>query len=592
MKTIEKPSVKSVLMFAFLAVLFQVFSCSPDTVLEPENLETANAKRSLHSVLKEIASGAALKGANGIDIGPDGNLYVGSVIGLEIAVMNKQNGKIVKRLGQEVGVKGPDDLVFGPDGSLYWTNILIGTVGRLKPDGTTTEQFVALGVNPITFSPDGRLFVALDFLGDGLYELDPNLSAPPRPIIFCPQPPPPSPLIPCLGFFNAFDFGADGRLYGPLFAAGMVISVNVGNPGDPASLSPWTDGTIQVVASGFKNPASAKFGPDGMLYVLDQTGEVFKINTETGDKTLFTTLQPGLDNMVFDTDGTLYITNNDNGWVAQILPSGQPRIISKGGMIAPQGLTVLPGSNNQDAVFVADQYNLRQFNGLNGKLENSYKAALIPDPNSLKTAQNVSADGNNLLVSSWFSGAVQVFNPQSNEVLVEYAMAVPIDVVRFQDDIVVSDLGLGGVVWASDHSMILPIDNVNVFAPGGLATDGETVWMADWGTGIIWQIGFEGKTPKAPVVVAGGLSFPEGLAFEKEGSLVVVETGTSQLSRIDLSTGQVTKIVDGLELSGPGPEGYPPTWGFDGVAVGLSGDIYVSGGGPNVIYRISQKKGS
>lgn len=590
MKTIKKLSVKSVVKLAFLAVLFLAFSCSPDTALErEENLNAANAqsKKAVNSILKVIARGANLHGANGIDIGPDGNLYVASVVGLDITVMDKQNGKIVNRLSNEVGVKGPDDLVFGPDGSLYWTNILIGTVGRLKPDGTTSEQFVAPGVNPITFSPDGRLFVGLDFLGDGLYELDPNLSEPPRPIIVCSD----NPL--CLGFFNAFDFGADGRLYGPLFAAGMVISVDVGGPGVPPTSDPFGDGTAQVVATGFKNPASAKFDPEGMLTVLDQTGEVFKVNPLTGEKTLFITLEPGLDNQVFDSDGTLYITNNDRGWVAEILPSGQARTISPGGIIAPHGLAVLPGSHNQDAVFVADLYNLRQFNGLNGQQENIYKASLIPDETQpLITVQSVSADGNNLLVSSWFSGAIQVFDPQANQVLEEYVMGAPIDIVRFKDDIVVSDLGLGGVVWASDHSMILPIDNVNVFAPGGLATDGETVWMADWGTGIIWQIGFDGKTPTTPLVVASGLSFPEGLAFEKDGSLLVVETGTSQLSRIDLSTGEVSKIVDGLELSGPGLEDFPPTWIFDGVAVGQSGDIYVSGGGANVLYRITQKKGS
>lgn len=575
MKTIEKQSVLSVLKFVFLTVLFLAFSCSSDVALESkENQAAANARsgNASKSVLKVIAKGAALHGANGIDIGPDGNLYVGSVNGEEIVVMDKQNGKILKRLSHEVGVMGPDDIVFGPDGSLYWTNILVGTVGRLQPDGTATEQFVALGVNPITFSPDGRLFVALDFLGDGLYELDPNLSEPPRPIIECPT-------GFCLGFFNAFDFGPDGRLYGPLFALGQIISMNV------------DDGTYTIVADGFVNPASAKFDPDGLLTVLDQTGEVFKINTQTGEKTLFIdNLDPGLDNMVFDTDGTLYMTNNDHGWVAEILPSGQSRTISNGGMIRPMGLAVLAGRNNQDALFEADIFTLRQFNGLTGRQENIYKGSLVPSGNSpsLVLPFTLSADGNNLVVSSWFSGAVQVFDPQANQVLEEYAMGAPIDAIRFKDDIVVSDLGLGGVVWASDHSMILPIDNANVFAPGGLATDGETVWMADWGTGIVWQINFDGKTAQAPTPVAFGLSFPEGLAFEKEGSLVVVETGTSSLSRIDLSTGEVIRIVDGLELSGPGLEGYPPTWGFDGVAVGQTGDIYISGGGPNVIYRVSK----
>jgi hypothetical protein len=62
------------------------------------------------------------------------------------------------------GVLGPDDVTFGPDGSMYWTDILVGEVGRRAPDGTVTKQFVAPGVNPITFSPDGRLFVGLCFL--------------------------------------------------------------------------------------------------------------------------------------------------------------------------------------------------------------------------------------------------------------------------------------------------------------------------------------------------------------------------------------------------------------------------------------------
>ena len=54
--------------------------------------------------------------------------------------------------------------------------------------GEVKKQFVAPGVNPIRFTKDGsRLFTALDFLGDGLYELDPDLDAPPRQIISRPD---------------------------------------------------------------------------------------------------------------------------------------------------------------------------------------------------------------------------------------------------------------------------------------------------------------------------------------------------------------------------------------------------------------------
>jgi len=35
-----------------------------------------------------------------------------------------------------------------------------------------------------------------------------------------------------------------------------------------------------------------------------------------------------------------------------------------------------------------------------------------------------------------------------------------------------------------------------------------------------------------------------------------------------------------------GPEGYPPTWGFTGVAVGPSGAIYITGDVAGVLYRI------
>ncbi len=130
---------------------------------------------------------------------------------------------------------------------------------------------------------------------------------------------------------------------------------------------------IRIVAgslgsSDLFNPAAAKFGPDGMLYVLDQAGKLWKVNPDgSDDKTLFTTLQPGLDNMTFDDDGSLYMTNNDEGWVAEILPSGQARYISPGGVIAPQGLAVMSGPNNQDMLFEADLFRLRQFNGTSGQ---------------------------------------------------------------------------------------------------------------------------------------------------------------------------------------------------------------------------------
>lgn len=595
MKTIEKLLAMPILKCFFLAVFFITLSCSDDDPEPVEIVQKEPEKEELEEetpdpvtyTLSELSTGSSIKGANGINFGSNGNLYIASFLGSEIIEVNKENGDVVNRFGRDMGLTSPDDLVFGPDGSLYWTDTLTGEVGRMTNDGVVTKQFVGPGVNPITFSDDGRLFVALCFTGDGLYELDPNLMEPPRPIIVASEANP----FP-LGFLNGFDFGPDGRLYGPLYAAGLIVSIDVDRTGDPIS-DAFSDGSIQVVAGGFVELSAVKFDSDGMLTALDLVGEVFKVDTMTGETTLFAELERGMDNLAFDTDGNLYISNADAGWVIELLSSGEERTISNGGFIAPQGLAVLPGSNNADNLFVADLWTLRQLDTDNGQLVNNYGGLPIPQPGSLSLPQNLSVDGNNLIISSWFGGNVQVWNPQDG-VTENYTLGAPqvfgapIDAVRLKDDIAINDIAQGAIVWASDNSTILPIDGSTLALPGGLESDGESLWLTDWVAGTILRIDFEDRTPSTPVIVASGLVNPEGLALDDNGNLVVVEWGASRLSRIDLSSGEVTMLVDGLELHGPGLEGYPPTWLFDAVTIGQFGDIYVSGGGKNVIYKITK----
>jgi sugar lactone lactonase YvrE len=253
-------------------------------------------------------------------------------------------------------------------------------------------------------------------------------------------------------------------------------------------------------------------------------------------------------------------------------------------MIFPVGVAVLQRPDGSESVFVADLFTLREFNGLTGKQVSIASANIVGE--GLTSPFTVSTDGDCLVVSSWFGGAVQVWDPQEGQVIEHYAMPVPLNAVRFQDDLVVADLGLGGVVWASDGKMILPIDQTNVFVPAGLATSDDMLWVADWATGIVWQVGFDGKDPLTPVPVASGLANPEGLALDLDGSLLVVEAGAGRLSRVDLTTGEVSVVVDGLELGLVAPADVPPTWGLNGVAVSSSGAIYITGDVTNVLYRI------
>jgi glucose/arabinose dehydrogenase len=90
-----------------------------------------------------------------------------------------------------------------------------------------------------------------------------------------------------------------------------------------------------------------------------------------------------------------------------------------------------------------------------------------------------------------------------------------------------------------------------------------------------------------PRVVATEPAAPEGLAVAPDdSSLLVVEGGAGRLVRIELATGRLSTVADGLALGAQGIPGLVPTWSFNGVAVGPSGAVYVSGDKANVLYRL------
>ena len=180
-----------------------LFSCSADH----QNSSEENQQKSNHFEANIIATGANIAGANGLAIGPDGNLYVTSVLGSSISVIEPESGEILKTLGVEEGVIGPDDVDFYKDGSYYWTSIMTGEVAGFDDDGNRViAAQLAPGVNPITFSDDGRLFVSQCFFGTNLYEIDPNGEQEARLIS--------DELGPGCGL-NGMDWGPDNRLYGP-----------------------------------------------------------------------------------------------------------------------------------------------------------------------------------------------------------------------------------------------------------------------------------------------------------------------------------------------------------------------------------------
>lgn len=545
------------LLFSLVIVALLLFVCGEvtNTSVQAEAAE-----------VKILVQGAPLHGANGVMFDSEGRLYIASINSSEIVVMDSETGKILDQLGPDKGVIAPDDLAFGPDGSLYWTSLPIGEVGRLSPDGVNSSQKVAPGVNPITFSDNGRLFVALDFFGDALYELDPDFVDPPRLI------------AENLGWLNGMDWGPDGFLYGPIWSKSQVVRVDVDT------------GEISTVTGGLGVPAAVKFDSQSRLHVLDQKrGEVLRVDTETGDNEVIARLTPGGDNLAFNSQDRLFVSHAQDGAIFEVLPDGTTRTVSPGGMIFPGGVAVLPRPDGE-SVFVADFWTLREFDGLTGE-ERHVEGHRIGVPGSITAPFTVSADDDKLIVSSFLmSNEVQVWDPETHKLLEEYLdFAAPLNAIRFQGDLIVAELGTNSVVLANGTD---PAKRVTLAAglgvPVGLAATDDDLWVSDAATGSVLQIVDNGEPLAEPVLVAKDLVSPEGLAVAPDGNLLVVEVGAGRLSSIDLETGKVSIVAEGLELGFPSEH---PTWIFNGVAVGPSGAIYVTGDIANVLYRIEPGEG-
>jgi sugar lactone lactonase YvrE len=518
-----------------------------------------------------IADGASVRNANGILFDSNAQLYVASVFGGEITVLDPETGKIKDRLGIESGVKCPDDLIFGLDGSLYVTNLVVGEVGHLSLEGEVSSQFIAPGVNSITISDDGRLFVGLDFMGDGLYELDPTFSTEPR-------------LIAAeLGWLNGMDWGPDGYIYGPIWTTGEVVRIDVDS------------GEITTVADDFSIPSCVKFDSAGNLYVADYgKGEVSRIDLANDTTEIISGGLERIDSMAFDSNDRLFVSAKD-GSILEIMADGTTRSVMEGGMIGPGGVAVqFDQDSGKDIVYVADLSYLRELDGQTGN-EMHVDRHIMGDistysgSNGITSPMTVSSDGENLIITSWVYDVVQVWDPIEHKVVDEYlGFSVPTNAIMFQDDIIVAEIGMEE--GAARLVKVNGTDRVTLssgFAvPVGLAATESDLWVSDWYLGMIMQVVKDGETLSEPIPVATNLSFPEGLAVDVDGNLLVVETGTGTLSMIDLDTGEVNTLVENLEVGAETIPGMTPNYIFSGVAVSPSGTIYVTGDKTNVLYRI------
>ena len=511
-----------------------------------------------------LAQGSPLHGANGVMFGPDGRLYVASVASSVVASVDPESGAVVERWGPDEGVNGPDDLAFGPDGSLFWTDIVGGHVGRRTPDGTTTVvASPSPGVNPITFSDDGRLFVSQCFLGDQLFEVDPDGIEEPRLIH--------GELGPGCGL-NGMDWGPDGKLYGPRWFRGEVARVDVDS------------GELEIVASDFQIPAAVKFDSLGRLHVLDtQAGEVVRVDVVSGDKEVVGRPEVGRDNLAFDETDRLFVSSFADGSIAEVTGPETIRVVMAGGINSPGGLAYVPSADASGRLFLADGSALRELDPVTGA-ELHVAGGFTSDLGQVMSAHR---HGEHLVLSN--STTVSIWDPDADQLVARFeGFEECIDALSYGDDIIVSQYRTGSVLRFHPAS---PDDRTTIATgldePAGLAVHGNDLYVADR-SGTLFQILDDGDTVEPPRPVVSGLAGPEGIASAEDGTLYVVEEDAGRVTQVNPQTGTATSVTDGLALSGLERRALGDSTSvgsLSGVAVG-NGTLFVSDYQGNRVYRI------
>ncbi|MEJ2406786.1 MAG: SMP-30/gluconolactonase/LRE family protein, partial [Candidatus Thiodiazotropha sp.] len=494
-----------------------------------------------------LVEGAALPSTNGIYFNARDELFVTSVVGRSITQIHPLTGQIISILGPEQGVETPDDLVFDSLGNLYWTAFLTGEIGCLTPMGEkSTIANLGPGVNAITLSTDERkLYVSRIFLADEVWEIDLSGIEPPRL------------LAQDLGGFNGMDIGPDGKLYGPLWYHGQIASIDTDT------------GAVEIVADSLSTPSAVKFSHAGELFVVDPAiGWALRIDTDSGEREFVADVGVGADNLAFDSQDRLYVTNTQDSAVRIVsgtsyrsdlkhdyaehlsietwrgaeyhqhdFDATTRRVvkITRGGLSTSSGIA-LHNSGDRDSLFVADIYSLRNYSPRSGH-PRFIAHCIVGGITGLNTPFSLSSHGSHLVVTSWFGNLVQIWSPELQEVVDEYRdFAVPLNAISYGDGLAVAELGSGCVMQQpsgrSDRSSLA----CGFKVPAGLAQLNGTLFVSDWATGSVWQIGHDYKSLEPPLLISSGLLQPEGMALTEEGTLLVVETGAGRILELDPST--------------------------------------------------------
>ena len=518
-----------------------------------------------------LVPGSWFHGVHGLAFNKDDQLFAGSVLGQAIYRVQVDSGEVDRFVEPPVGMA--DDIAFADDGTMAWTAFLLGKVYIRKGNKIIEVANGLSGPDSIAFGKDGRLFVSEVFLGDALYEIDiknvdkPDFKPLPRADL--------RRIAEKLGGLNGFEINKnDGFLYGPLWFKGEAVKINLEN------------GNIEVIASGFKIPAAANLDPQNPdnLYVVDTgTGNIWSVSLTSKAKKLVASMNPGLDNLAFDSRGRLFVTSmTDNGIYLVDKVTGAAKTIVEGKLAIPADIAVVT-ENGKETVHVADVFSYRTVDGQNGTVNDVLR--VHGDTHSYPIGLSIGP--RHVLLSSWFSMTVEKVDRKTGKLVATLGeFAAPVDALEANDGtLYVAELGSGNLVKVSPDGKTRSTLVKELRGPVAMAQGpGNLIYITEIAGGAVTQIDVATGARK---VVADNLAGPEGIDVGPDGKLYVAEVGQKRIVAIDPATGAKTVVASNLDIGLAPYPGGPPALVPTGVAVARSGNIYVSSDIRNAMYKLT-----
>src|SRR6202022_3094788 len=166
---------------------------------------------------------------------------------------------------------------------------------------------------------------------------------------------------------------------------------------------------LTVVADGFKIPAAVNFDSKGNLWVVDTAlGQLVRVDPRTGAKKMVAQLKPSLDNLAIDDKDRIYVSNMADNGIQEVDPeTGAAKQIIIGKLALPGGIGVV-SDGDKDTIYVADVFAYRTVDGATGEI--SQAARMHADGVTLEYPMSATAKGDDVILSSWFTGTVQVID--------------------------------------------------------------------------------------------------------------------------------------------------------------------------------------